>query len=206
MRIPLLTVLWGIVSWFVVGVVLALPLWVLGWFVCSYCLLTNKVQVRVSQKYEARVITAWRPGWAWVWGNEEDGIWGDYKWRTRFAATPRLGALLWCCWRNPSNNFRFVPGLTIDIEPHRIGFIGNHDYPSERRELNNQPPRGDIKWAFTWHGWYTGFVWRMQLAAQRHFQIRLGWKLLPKDRFGVSDYRAAGCGFGAQIHWIRKEG
>jgi hypothetical protein len=46
------------------------------------------------------------PPWAWIWDNEEDGVFGPGTPRTRWQA------FYWSALRNPVNNLRFVPGVS----------------------------------------------------------------------------------------------
>jgi len=180
---------------------LLIPLHILGWPVVGYLAYTYNWVPRVADDM-SRVVLSWSPRWAWLWGNQEDGVLGDTLWRRKWALRPRLGALLWSANRNPTNNFRFVPLFNPKPVPDRIRFWGNHIDPSRREQGLHA---GVIRWAFTWQGVYSGFVWRCQLTSTRHFQVRLGWKFLPKDVLGIepTDYRYARMPFCVQLHPYR---
>ena len=183
---------------------LSAVLWVIGLPVCAWLAYTRNWRLTRSYRNPDRFIAVWRPRWAWVWSNNEDGVTGHPGWQDRYASSDRLGTFIWSALRNPSNNLRFVPFLSLVIDPSRIGYVGNDDDPPKR--LEEYPPVGDVKWSFVWQLPYAGFVYRRQLTATRHFQVRLGWKLLPKDRNGVADddYRKLRCGFGTQLHLWRE--
>lgn len=182
-------------------------LWVMGVPICAMLAKSEAWKESTNYLHPDRVIKVWKPKWAWLWSNKEDGVTGHPGWQEKYAKYPRWGAFVWSAWRNPSNNLRFVKGVSLKIDPTKIGFKGNASDPPKRLPLDAQPPVGDVKWSFTWQGLYTGLVWRKQLTKTRHFQIRLGWKLLPKDAEGVSDddYRKLSCGFGTQLHLFRKD-
>jgi len=181
---------------------LTMPLWVAGILVCSVLAYRRDWWPATSSVYVSRTIMIWRPRWAWLWSNDEDGVTGNSAWRLKYANRERLGALLWSAWRNPTNNFRFVPVLNPVIEPRRIRFVGNTDDPHPSYTVEDTAKPGDVDWAFTWQGIYSGLIWRWQITASRHCQFRIGWKLLPRDRFGVPDWdhRRVRCGFGFQFH------
>lgn len=175
-------------------------LWLAGIPIC-YALSKRAMWVYRESKYFGNYIHAWRPRWAWLWGNEEDGVTGPDWWAEQNADKPiERRAFIWSALRNPVNNLRFVPVIHPVIDPSRIRFIGNDD----------DPPYGTgekrLQWAFTWQGIFSGFALRWQATAKRHFSVRVGWKLLPRDRFGLedSDYRKVRCPFGVQVHLWRK--
>jgi len=184
---------------------LSAVLWVMGIAVCSWMAFGRNWTDAVSNK-GGRPIKVWNSKWAWLWSNDEDGVLGSVEWEEKYKARPRWGAFVWTALRNPSNNLRYVPKLNVKIDPTKITYVGNHDDPPRKPDV--KPPVGDVKWAYTKHGYYSGFVYRRQLTKERHFQIRLGWKLIPKDRFGVddNDHRKTSCGFGTQLHLFRNKG
>ena len=186
--------------------VLSAVLWISGLPVCAWLAYRWNWRLTTSYLHPDRTIAVWRPRWAWVWSNDEDGVTGHPGWQDLWAGHDRLGAFVWSALRNPSNNLRFVPLLSLVIDPVRVHFVGNHENPPMRISPGNYPPVGHVRWSFTWQFPYAGFVYRRQLTATHHFQIRLGWKLLPKDRLGVADddYRKLRCGFGTQVHWFRE--
>lgn len=82
------------------------PLVVAGIFICL-----PLAYFRVT-KADSNGVLHWRPRWAWLWDNLEDGVhpgwyaaqfpnWGD--WKITF---------VWTAKRNPVNNLRFVPGIS----------------------------------------------------------------------------------------------
>lgn len=186
--------------------VLSAVLWILGIPVCAWLAYTRNWTFSRSYLHPDRVIAIW-PRWAWLWSNEEDGVTGHPAWQEEYAGRERWGAFRWSAIRNPSNNLRFVPLLSLVIDPARIQFVGNTDDPNPKYSVDDNPL--GIQWAFTWQGLYAGLIWRRQINRDRHSQLRIGWKLLPRDRFGVPewDHRKRRCGFGTQPHvWRKTEG
>ena len=56
------------------------------------------------------------PKWAWLWDNEEDGVcpaWyaHDHTWSLS------RSVFVWSAFRNPCNNLRFVPGVSLKGRP-----------------------------------------------------------------------------------------
>lgn len=201
-----LAILCSVILWPLM-LVLSGILWILGIPICAMLARSEDWKESTNYLHPDRVIKVWGRKWAWLWSNDEDGVTGHPEWQERYKDSPRWGAFRWSAIRNPSNNLRFVKGLSFKIDPARVGSVGNSADPAKRMPVDAQPLPGVTKWAFTWQLPYAGVVYRRQLTDTRHFQIRLGWKLLPKDASGVSDddYRKLSCGFGTQIHWYRED-
>ena len=179
-----------------------LPLWLVGFPICYVLARREAWVLRPSKYFAGRTVTAWGPRWAELWGNWEDGVVGPQWWKQQHPDRPDWWlAFVWSAWRNPTNNLRFVPVLTVKIDPARIRYRGNSDDPAR-----NGLDRKSIEWSYTWHGVYSGLAWRWQITASHHASVRIGWKLLPKDRNGVAaeDYRSIRCPFGLQLHLWRR--
>lgn len=184
-------------------IAVSLVLWIVGLPVV-YVLARRRAWTYRPSQYFDHSVFAWKYSWAWVYGNEEDGITGP-EW---FAEQHRTQSFqrrifLWSALRNPSNNLRFLK-INPVIEPGKIYYYGNSNDPTEITDAD-----GIVKpfqWAFTWQGPYAGIVARWQIKPDRHAQVRIGWKFLPRDRFGVPDwdYRRIRCPFGVQLHLWRK--
>ncbi len=81
----------------------------------------------------APVVYEWKGGkLTWLWGNNEDGIFGN-------GPVTRRQAFYWSAVRNPCNNLRFVPGVSVVGRPlwHwsngkfycQAGWLGSHGQP-----------------------------------------------------------------------------
>lgn len=172
---------------------------VIGVPVVTALALAGATAMRFSPLF-ARTLLEWRPGWAWLWGNEEDGVDGlrdnDYAngpWRERTKSWPRwLRVIAWSAFRNPVGNLRFVHPFGFYIDPKRVTWSGVY-------APDNTPSNGG-GWAFTTCGIYSG-LWLIK----GKYQLRVGWKLKPEDANGLrqDDYRRKGCGFAFQP-WSRR--
>lgn len=212
-----------IAAW-VLRILAVLPLWVLGFPVCYVLARREMWSLQTSRFFkedsgQPRKRPQWRPRWAWIWGNEEDGVAGP-RWHLQGAPSWRR-AFVWSAQRNPVNNARFVFPLGIRIEPRRIRFRSNCLYSPQDDWTGAR-----ALWSYTWQGLFSGLwirttpfpwfrvaltwrrVWRISLPTSFQFtrrrvyaNVRAGWKLVPKDAFGIpsTDYRSKGCGFGLQL-------
>lgn len=141
------------------------------------------------------------PGWAWLFGNDFDGLDGDKRrwWADNcddlvlFGLLPllrRLGFSVdwldadswlarwwWAAVRNPVNNLRLVPGFNCPISECLIRFLG-------ASVVEDKP--GYSGWQFVaarhaggrsrWYGFYLVHQWN----TSRAFVLRLGYKIKPE--------------------------
>lgn len=141
------------------------------------------------------------PRWAWLFGNDYDGLDGDKrKWwadncdaYVLFGLLPllrRLGVPLdpltkthwlarwwWAAVRNPVNNLRLVPGFNCPVSECVIRFLGSP-------MVEDKP--GYSGWQFVaarhaggrsrWYGFYLVHQWN----TSRAFVLRLGYKIKPE--------------------------
>lgn len=169
------------------------PLALLGLILVPILAAARQYEDAYSPKFH-RTVLQWKPRWAFLWGNLEDGIdglrGGDIAqtwWYEKTAGASDWWRIVrWAAVRNPVGNIRFVPYLHPTIQPRRIRFIGDAQ----------EPQRGEAGWFYIWHGIYSGL--RIQTRERRFW---LGWKLRPQDRNGVStdDPRFHGCDFAIQL-------
>lgn len=141
------------------------------------------------------------PRWAWLFGNDYDGLLGDKRfwWRDNcdalvlFGLRPllrRLGVALdplpvdswlacfwWAAIRNPVNNLRLVRGFNCPVSECVIRFLG-------ASVVEDKP--GYSGWQFVaarhaggrsrWYGFYLVHQWN----TSRAFVLRLGYKIKPE--------------------------
>lgn len=141
------------------------------------------------------------PRWAWLFGNDYDGLQGDKRgwWGANcdasvlFGLLPllrRLGVPLdpltktdwlarwwWAAVRNPVNNLRLVPGFNCPVSECVIRFLG-------APVVEDKP--GYSGWQFVaarhaggrsrWYGFYLVHQWN----TSRAFVLRLGYKIKPE--------------------------
>lgn len=121
------------------------------------------------------------PRWAWLWGNDFDGLLGDK--RGRWADnTPRgwavdsfMAMFWWAAIRNPANNMRFLDAFSAPIMDSKIGYWG-------RYTVEDKP--GLDGWQFVWaeqegRRWY-GFYAVLCWSTTRALVVRLGFKIKPE--------------------------
>lgn len=190
------------------------PLYVLVWVPILiagvpvvYVLARRQAWHERPSKYFPVDVIVWRHAWAAPWQNWTDGVIGPQWYRDKHPdRSDSSSAFHWSALRNPANGFRYIPILHPVIDPKRIYFVGNSNDPTENVDDDGIVKR--FQWALTWQSVYAGFVFRWQITKTHHFLIRVGWKLLPRDRFGVpaTDYRSVRCPFGIQLHvWRRSK-
>lgn len=166
-------------------VVLDATLGLLGLFIVAGLAYTQSWRARESKAYpDKRIVKAWTPAWAWLWGNEEDGVTGALWFRQReIGKSAAHIAFLWSALRNSTNNLRFVPVLSLIVNPTKVRFVAWSNGEN---------------W-YAWQGLYSNL--RLQIGKYRFW---LGWKIKPTDsdldqRLPADDYRYPGCGFGLQL-------
>jgi len=188
-------VLWAIFTW-ALYLAVTLPLWLLGWVVVPVLLLLKKVEWRQSKKWTYGV-AAWTPKFAYLWGNEENGVFGysgtpgqQKFWTTRTALwSPLKIAVAWSANRNPTNNLRFIKPFGFDPN-------GTQRQAGRRDEWGSAWTAYDPNsWFFVRSGLYTAFYF-----ARWGLKFRIGWNIEPRDcYFPVEGYRAKGAGFKLQL-------
>lgn len=182
--------------WWPLRTAVAAILFLLGLIIVPVLAYTGRYEFEHVPRYNRQLVT-WDYRWAWLWGNDEDGVDGrrgfdksndwwlektiDDSWATRIVK--------WSALRNPVSNDRFV--LPFIIDPKKVRWIGNTRYIDQRSKVRPQ----DFLWHFCWHGWYTG-MW----VAYHGYMIRLGYKVHPEDQCGLADndYRRQGVPFAFQ--------
>ena len=136
------------------------------------------------------------PRWAWLFGNDYDGLQGDKRgwWtdNTPFGWPVDSFASMWwwAAIRNPVNNLRFVPGISCPVSECLITYRGHYS-------VEDKPDRGG--WQFVtarriggvsrWYGFYLVHQW----SDTRAFVIRIGYKIKPSHQ--GSDEPAKGMTF-----------
>lgn len=177
-------------------------------------------------------ILAWDRAYMYLWGNDEDGISGpvDY-WASHPSWTMRRTIIMWSLVRNPVNNRRFVGPFGFRARHWLILACGNCSGSPQDDWVLHEPRRR--LWSWTWQGIYSGLwvriptqrrlrgtkriltlfarvielPWLMWEDGDSFINIRAGWKLIPRDEWGIpkSDYRHYGIGAGFQLQWERDQ-
>jgi hypothetical protein len=123
------------------------------------------------------------PRWAWLWGNDFDGVLGDKRgwWaeNTPFGwdVNGYMAMYWWTAIRNPANNMRRVSLFSAPIIGSEITYNGYFTVEDDRGgdgwqfvKLVSQKGRS-----------YYGFYWvkEYQIVQDRAFVIRMGFKIKP---------------------------
>lgn len=126
------------------------------------------------------------PRWAWLWGNDYDGLTGD-KHGTWAASTPFgwpadsfLAMYTWAALRNPVNNLRQTSLFSCPVASVTITGYGQ-DYVRDHI--------GQTGWQFViarrgLRRWY-GFYWVHPWSLTRALVVRLGYKITKADQGGA---------------------
>lgn len=160
---------------------LSLVLAVVGLPIVAYLAATKSWTMGAS--IVGKPIWVWRPGWAWLWSDSDQGIVGEGN------PTP-LAAFKWCALRNKVGNLRLLTGFRI--VPAKVKGWGNPNlyYPLKP---------GDKTWSLAYQGLFAGFWW---VTGSR--QWRVGWTIIPGDAdpatFSTLDARQMACGFTVQAN------
>ena len=129
------------------------------------------------------------PRWAWLWGNDFDGLLGDKRgwWEANtplgWAVDSFAAMYWWAAIRNPANNMRFLDAFSAPIIGSQIRYRGSYT-------VEDKP--GLDGWHFVWaeqdgkrwFGFYLVRCWN----DQRAFVIRLGFKIKPEHE-GMNEPR-----------------
>lgn len=123
------------------------------------------------------------PRWAWLWGNDFDGLLGDK--RGWWAANTPLGWAVdsfpamywWAAIRNPANNMRFLNWFSAPIVGSQVQWRGQY-------VVEDKP--GMDGWQFVWaiqddrrwFGFYLVHCWN----ERRALVVRLGFKIKPEHQ------------------------
>lgn len=122
------------------------------------------------------------PKWAWLFGNDYDGVLGDK--RGWWAANTPFGLPVdhfvsmytWAALRNPVNNMRRTNLFSAPVQGSTITFKGKEHVRDDKDSAG---------WQFVttensgkkWFGFYLVYLW----SYTRAFVICLGFKVEPKD-------------------------
>lgn len=187
----MIRLLYSIPLWIIFATLRALLI-LLGWVVVPVAVLFGGYESYEGQDGAGNPRTqyrfTWR--WMWLWDNWEDGIANDTYWD---APNLPMQIVYWTCLRNPVNNLRIVPYLSLKIEPDRVNWVGT-DKPAEEFDRSPAGP----EWFFCWHGIYS-CIWIQFPMFKSIWRLWLGWKLFPYDEHGVTGHRFFGAGFATQF-------
>lgn len=194
----MIRLLYAIPSW-ILFLIIRTILILVGYIVVPIGVLTRNYETRAS-KYYTRIIRAFKSPLLWLWGNEEEGI--GYYGGKGWSLERRI--LYSECVRNPVNNLRYVPLLSVKIDVNRVGYIGNLKLIDESLdELRKYDDDAYDFLCFTWCGFYSNIRYQGKIFGKRR-RIWIGWKIYPEDIYGVSptSHRYVSAGFATQFKVI----
>ena len=175
---------------------------ILGWILVPIAVLLKCYEMRNSSISNNKIIRAFTCKFMWPWGNEEEGIgvYGDQSWSTQ------LRIVYSECLRNPANNLRYVPFLSLKIDPNLIDFTGSFGSKSDnlsKETIYKYDDNKELFWSLTCCGLYSNIRFHFKLLDAR-YRFWLGWKIHPEDMFGISEtsHRYASAGFATQFKKI----
>lgn len=85
-------------------------LFLVGLPVCALLAYTHWYHLGADRKYH------W-PAWAWIWDNEEDGVFADWYLKAHPERSEVTNAFIWTALRNSVNNLRYVPYISAKGRP-----------------------------------------------------------------------------------------
>ena len=178
------------VLWWLVNAVVSVALGILGVPIVAALCAAKAWTRRTNPLSQVPGAALWQfsPAWAWLWSNEEIGIYTG-------TGAPTFGAVFaWTAWRNKVSNLRFVRPWYCRVNPPRVASFGN--------SLNIYlAPRGGTQtlWSLTWQGIYAG-LWIRWTS----WQFRVGFTLVPADADGLNpiDLRQMYCPFSIELQRV----
>jgi hypothetical protein len=202
----MIKLIWFIISWLAFIFIIELPLIIIGWLLIPIAAACKAYEPYQGHDGAGTPRIQHRFTWPimWLYQNQEDGISNNQysHYQNMF-----MRIVSWSAVRNPCNNLRYAPYLSFKIEPNNIRFIGslssltdNSRVPFDQELFKKMTMQytlpGPSRWVICWHGAYSCLYWR---GLTREFWI--GFKILPKDLYGVTSYRKDRTGFAMQ--WRR---
>jgi hypothetical protein len=166
-----------------------LPLFLLGLPIVVALSIANAWNFGLSKNPQHSTILEW-PSWAWIWGNDDDGIIPIGE------PINAISAIKWYI-RNPVENLRYT-AFGLRPRPKLIKTAGNCRVDPDADYANVKVRAW--RWCMTWQG-IKGGIWIQGPIFGMRLNIRLGWKLIPADAVSISplDGRLNGCGIASQV-------
>lgn len=174
---------------------------ILGYVMVPIAVSLKAYDYRESRIYKDRKILAFTHDIFWLWGNEEEGIgwYGDYDSISKKILYSEI-------IRNPVNNLRYVPFLSLKINPEKVKFygsLGSYKDNLDRSTVEKYDSDNELFWSITWQGLYSNIRVHFNLL-DSNYRFWLGWKIYPEDIYGLPDWdhRKATAGFSTQLKRI----
>lgn len=202
--------IWSIPLWISFQVFIFIPFCLIGYILVPIALLLKAYRVEknnLPSRNNGHDIYHFTWPIMFLFNNFEDGFHNTTYFDYGFFWT----SMMWTCVRNPVNNLRIVPYLSVKIQPQNVDFIGTFGGPHEKYDYSLDEKKLRVKqydtnvphWYFCWHGIYSNF-YRVFKLGNSLYRFWIGWKIMPYDIFGVSTYRVPGAGFALQFKRVKK--
>jgi hypothetical protein len=185
----------------------AIPLWIL--YVCLFLVLVviGWPLVIIAALLEAYEVTdqnydkpkdgpIYHFTWPWMflWDNFEDGIAN----KNYYTAPNLFLQILYWYNRNPVNNLRITPILSLVIDPKRVRWVGSFRFGAHPMVYDNSNKLP--MWFLCWCGPYICYR-RQYWRGNKLIEFWVGWRIWPADSLVekiTSASRARGSGFTMQ--------
>ena len=143
------------------------------------------------------------PKWAYIWGNDFDGLLGDKKFwwaaNTPFnlPVTHFISMFMWAAIRNPANNLRMIPWAQAPVTGSVITYKGDYtvedDFGCSGWQFVKATNKGK-----SWYGFY--LVHEYKSKPTHALVIRIGFKIKPSHQGEVDLPK----GFVAKVSFFKK--
>lgn len=197
-------------------VIVRFPFFVLAWAVIIAIkiptVLLGLIVIPILYRYR-HIAYVDLPSWSRPWANPEDWQGGP---QTFTDSLPRWwvnkqGTSIWSFFkyhaiRNPANGLRSFELLDLDIDRARVRYLTtkylHHYEPHYMRGLG-------VKTAayICWQGWQAGVKVVHLWSDERHFVLKIGWRVGPRDAYQAIDpggIRVDDSGFATKLILWRK--
>lgn len=83
--------------------------------------------------------------------------------------------------RNPANGLRNIEWLDLDIDPAKVKYY-SPDYRLRYEPVSMRKDGAKTAWYVAWQGWQAGMKYVHVWNDKRHFVMKMGWRIEPKDK------------------------
>ena len=159
-------------------------LWVIG-VPLTLCLALSKNTHLTLSPITNLFVLVWRPRWASLWSNWEDGVGGPdvvtnprmERWLERWKDRPTwLRQWVWTAFRNPVSGQRITAPWALYLDESKITYAGAWNPRTEILLGENSA------FTFARQGWKTGLwvAWGarpVEPGVWKHYEFRIGWRV-----------------------------
>jgi len=174
---------WLLLTWGLCEILVWLPLLILGTVIVPIQLLLMDPNKYIKESLINKGMPIYVFPYKWMdelFGNHEDGLAPEWWWEKKGKDKSFWYVAITWFYRNSIRNMSFWPIVGTLPIINKIEWIGSDAYPN---------PVGKTCF-IVWMGYYSGFL----IQTKNNNGLWIGWKIYPKDRFGIADYRHYGIG------------